>query len=150
MLELGSPKFWEQLEEDPKKLAAEVCSINLVDLDTTLQRHPAMRAWLNAAHENARVDEEKAKWEVDQAKAQALDVARQTVDPHTGKAKTVQVLDMEVTLNAMVKVKTLELFEAERKRGALRAMSNALEDRLQMLIQIAAKRRQEVRDSERS
>lgn len=145
-LELGGAQFWSDLRMDPKALAATVCHIDLNDLERTCQRHPALRAWINAAHETARMNEEKAEYALKLAQARALLQAKSEKDAHTDKAKTVQVLDAEVQLNEEVQRLTALLHAAQDERGGLRAMSNALEDRLQMLIQLSAKRRQEEQD----
>ena len=146
MTELGSVEFWERVENDPERLAMEVCKVDLVNLEQMLQKHPSTRAWVNAAHEVARIDEERARWHVTKARAEALLAAKSVPDPHTGKPKTVNVLDAEVECVESVRAATEELLAAQEKRGALRAMADALEDRKDMLIQIAAKQRQESRD----
>lgn len=144
--ELGSDAFWDRLDADPARLAAEVCAVDLVRLDETLQRHPALRAWVNAAHEAARIAEERAKWELTKARASALVRARAELDPVSKKAKAVAVLEAETELDAAVMELTAALLAAQERRGALRAMADALEDRKDMLIQIAAKARQEAKD----
>jgi hypothetical protein len=148
-MELGSREFWERLSLEPEKLAAEICSVDVVNLDVTLQHHSALRAWVNAAHESARIAEGKAEWEVTKARARATLKGKEEKDPHTEKPKTVEVLKAETETDTEVVRCTEALFLAQEKRGVLRAMSSALEDRLQMLIQISAKQRQEVRDSQR-
>lgn len=145
-MELGDREFWARLESDPKQLAAEVCSINVVSLNQTLEQHPALRAWVTAAYEVARIDEERAQWEVTKASARALLKAKEEKDTNTGKAKTGEVLKAEAEVDADVVRLTEELLRAQHKRSALRAMSTALEDRLQMLIQISANQRNENRD----
>ena len=145
-MELGDREFWDRLAAEPERVASEICSVNAVSLDTTLQQHASLRAWVNAAHEAAVIQEKRCKLAVTKARARALLKAKETSDTHTGKTKTVQVLDAEVeTDEEVVKTENL-LLDAEEKRGALRAISNAGEDRLQMLIQISAKQRQEARD----
>lgn len=146
MVELGSKEFWDRLVEDPKKLASEVNSIDLVDLQTTLQRQSSLHAWVNAAYEAASIDEARVEREVDKARARALLKAKEEKDKDTGKAKTVEVLKAEVELDAEVDKLTEKLFIAQDKSGGLKAMSYALNDRLQMLIQIAAKHRAEYND----
>lgn len=144
--ELGSQDFWLALAKDPARLAAEVCSVDVVNLDQTLQKHAALRAWVNAAHEVARTTEEGLKWEETKARARALLRAKEDNDPHTGKAKTVAVLEAEVTTTPEVIEHTEALLEQRKVRGSLRAMADALEDRKDMLIQIAAKQRKELED----
>lgn len=147
MIEFGSPEFWKRLDADPARLAAEICDIDVVNLDDTLQRHSSLRAWVNATHESARIAEERAKFEVTKARARALLKAKEVKDPNTGKDKTVPVIAAEVDVDAeVVRTTEAELVAAE-KRGALRAMSSALDDRLQMLVQIAAKQRAELKDN---
>lgn len=145
-LELGSKEFWDRLSLEPERLAAEICSVDVVNLDLTLQHHSALRAWVNAAHESARIDEERKKMEVTKSRARALLKAKGEKDSHTDKTKTVQVLDAEVETDVAVLAAEDLFMDAQEKRGVLRAMSNALEDRMQMLIQISAKQRAERRD----
>lgn len=147
MTELGSDEFWTRIAQDPARLAAEICFVDVANLDTTLQRHAGLRAWVNAAHEVARTDEERAKWELTKARALAYQKARADLDPISGKAKTVQALEAEVDLAESVQAATERLLTTQAKRGSLRAMADALEDRKDMLIQIAAKNRQEIRDT---
>ncbi len=145
-IQLGDATFWASLQEDPAKLAAEVCSIDLVNMEETLQRHASLRAWVNAAHEVARIAEEKAKWELTRTEAEVLLERKRELDEQTGKWKTIAALEAEVRVSLRVGTATEDLFEQQEKRGALRAMSSALEDRKDMLIQLAAKRRKEIED----
>ncbi len=148
-IELGNAKFWERLESDPKKLAMEVCLIDISNMNAALQKHAALRAWVNAAHESARIEEEQADYALTKAKATALLKAKEAKDKHTEKPKTVEVLKAETELDDAVIAAQSEYFIYARKRGALRAMSQALEDRLQMLIQLSANQRKEIEDSSR-
>lgn len=141
--ELGSVEFWDKLAADPAHLASAVCMIDITDLDLTLQFHAALHAWINAAHEVARVEEERTRWNLTRERALALLHARSGLDQTTGKAKTVDVLAAEADVAPAVQQANEELLAAMEKRGALRAMASALEDRKDMLIQIAAKRRAE-------
>lgn len=133
MTDLGSNEFWERIQREPARLAAEVCFVDVVNLVETLQKHPGLRAWVNAQHEVARIEEERAKWELTKARARALLDAKGTVDERKAAAE----------IAPAVIAAQEALFGTQEKRGALRAMADALEDRLQMLIQIAAKQRQE-------
>lgn len=145
---LGGAAFWEQLSDNPARLAAQVCLIDVHNMDRTLQRHASLRAWVNAQHETARVEEERAKWELTKTRARVLlqDV-RMTADSQTGKTKTKDVAEAEVELHDDVVACTEALLTAQQKRGALRAMADALEDRKDMLVQIAAKNRREQEDN---
>jgi len=134
---LGSEEFWKRLTEDPKALAAEVCFIDLTRLDETLQKHAATYAWVNAAHENARVEEEHAKWELTKARATALLKAQHP-------KKTIPVINAEVEVHPAVESATGWLLEAQRRRGALRAMATGLDKRTDMLVQLSARQRKEM------
>ena len=95
-IELGSKIFWEQMQDNPALLAATICQVDLVDLQGTLEKHPALVAWVNASFETSRVAEERAKWVLTRARSTALLNARMENDPNTGKPKTVGVLEAEV------------------------------------------------------
>lgn len=148
MVELGTKEFWDRLRNDPALLASEVCTIDIANLDQTLQIQPALRAWVNATYEVARIAEERLKWEVTKAKAVAHLKVRREVDPTTKKviSKTVGQLGAEVDLDENVQHAIAALLEQQETRAALRAMTDALEDRKDMLIQIAAKQRKELAD----
>lgn len=146
MTPLGVPVWWDRLNTEPQKLAAEVCLVDVSKLDETLQGHPALRAWVNAVHEGARIEEEQAKWQVTKSYALAFLRAKTTPDPDTGKGKNVDTLKAEAESDPEHVAAQEALFVIQRKRGALRAMADALEDRKDMLIQIAAKRRKEQED----
>jgi hypothetical protein len=141
MVDLGTQDFWKRLRSDPAQLAAEVCTVDVVALDETLQKHPALRAWVNAAHEVARIAEERLKWELTKTRAVVL-----LREKKRGPNKTVSVLEAEVDSSVEVEEATNKLLAQQEVRVALRAMANALEDRKDMLIQIAAKQRKELED----
>jgi len=146
-VELGTTNFWQRLQDSPERLAAEVCMIDIVNLDATLQHHAALRAWVNASHEVAKIEEERFKWEETKTRASVLltNLNRGT-DPETGKVKTMLVLQAEIDSYPAVQEIVAKRLDQQRTRAALRAMADALEDRLQMLIQISAKARKELQD----
>jgi hypothetical protein len=119
--------------------------VDMVNLEQTLQQHASLRAWVNAAHEVAETEYASGKWELTKAEAIALLRLKAETDPTSGKvvSKTVQVLEAEVQASQEVLDANTALLQASRKRGALRAMADALEDRKDMLIQISASRRKE-------
>ncbi len=131
---LGGAEFWERLANEPAKLAAEICLLDAADLDATLQKHAGLFAWVSATHEAARIAEERAKWEVTKARARAF---------VTIQGGTVGDRQAQVELLPEVQQSQEALFTAQEKRGALRAMADALEHRKDMLIQLSAKQRQE-------
>jgi hypothetical protein len=150
VVELGSARFWERLQADPARLAAEVCTINTVNIIQTLHEQPALRAWVNATHEMAKIEEEQARYELTKTRARVLLAAKaeEEAPAEPGgkgkvKGKTVAVLDAEVEDHAEVQAANEKLLAVMTKRSVLRAMSDALEDRLQMLIQISAHQRAE-------
>lgn len=140
-MELGTTEFWDKLRDDPAALAAEVCSIDLVNLHMSLQMHAALRAWVGAAHESARVAEARVNWDL--TKARALAMLR---FGEVGGRPPKHVLDARVEGDDDVIELTEALLNAQEKRGALRAMSDALDHRRDMLVQLAAKQRQEQSD----
>jgi len=148
-VELGSQEFWDRLTQHPAKLGAEVCMVDVVHLDRTLETHPALRAWVNATYEVARIQVERAEWEVTKARAiKLLDVKAQedAAKVGGGKGKTVDLMKAEVEVSSTVQAAMEALLDAQEKCGALKAMANALEDRKDMLVQIAAKHRKEYDD----
>lgn len=149
MVELGSADFWTRVQSEPARLAAEVCTIDVANLDRTLEQHAALRAWVNATYEVARISVERAEWELTKARATILLRVKAIVDPDTGKAKTMGVIDAEVVLSEEVQKATEDLRSVQERCVVLKAMSNALEDRRDMLIQIAAKQRKELEDYNR-
>lgn len=141
--ELGSKEFWDRLASDPKALAVEVCTIDLVDLDRTLYQHPGLRAWINVAFENAQTEKERAEWKVTKARAAAFLKAKEVPDPQTNKQKNADTCKAEAEQSPELEAAMQELFVAQDKLGALKAMAKALEDRKDMLVQISANRRKE-------
>jgi hypothetical protein len=145
VVQLGDTAFWNRLQENPAELAAEVCKIDIAHLDETLQKHAALRAWVSAAYETARIGEARLEWEDVKTRARLmLEVPR--MDPQTGKPKTMTVINAEVELVPVVMDVMERLLAQQEVRGALHAMTRALEDRKDMLIQIAAKQRKEMDD----
>lgn len=144
--ELGSTEFWQRLAADPKALALEVCTIDAVDLERTMYQHPGLRAWVNAACEVARVEKGRAEFGITKARAVAFLKAKEAPDQQTNKQKNADTCKAEADASPEVEAAYERLFSADDQYGALRAMSTALEDRKDMLVQISAKRRQEARD----
>ena len=138
---LGTEEFWARIRTDPAQLAAEVCSINIAKLDETLERHASLRAWVNAAFEVARINEARAKWEQTKAQARATITIKQSKP-----SATVQMVEAERDLDPAIENATEHLFTQQEIRGGLHAMVSALEDRRDMLIQIAAKQRKEMQE----
>ncbi len=145
-MDLGNTAFWENFKTDPASLAALVCSVDVINLDRTLQQHSALRAWVGATYECARIEEEKLKWQVTKTRALALLFAKKEMDPDTNKPKALAVLAAEADIAESVQQAGAALHAQQEKRGALRAMDKALEDRKDMLVQIAAKQRKEMEE----
>ncbi len=146
-MDLGSTAFWERLQKDPGRMAHEVCSIDLVNLEITLQHHAALRAWVTAAHETHRILEERKKWELTKTKARILKLAREVKDEFTGKLKTTAVLEAERDDHPEVADAVEALLQQQQTRGTLRAMVEALGDRKDMLVQLSARQRKEMDDT---
>ena len=136
MTDLGSEEFWRRVSAEPARLAAEVCYIDVAQIEQAMQKHPALTAWVLAQHEVARIAEERAKWTLTVARARAYARAQGTVDERKSAVET----DGEVMAAQEI------VFASQEKRGALRAIADALESRTQMLVQISAKQRQEAKD----
>lgn len=145
--ELGSVAFWNLLKLQPESLARSICTINLNNLEQELEQHPAIRAWVTAAYETARIKEEQAKWELTKIRSRTLLNAKEEKDSISGKAKTIQQLDAEVDIHQEVIDATTKYYEASTISGVLKAMTKGLEDRKDMLIQLAVRQREEQRDS---
>lgn len=147
---IGDDAWWERLAEDPKRMAAEVCHIDVVNLDKTLRQHASKRAWFNAAHETARIEEAQAEFEVVKARARAVLRSKEGQAPglKRGQGKSVEIIKAEAETDAEY-ITAMEIYlDARRRRAALKAISEALEDRLQMLMQISANQRKERHDSQ--
>jgi hypothetical protein len=140
---LGTKEFWQRLRTSPAQLAAEVCSINIVQIDETLQMHASLRAWVNAALEVARIDEAKLTWHETKTRAAILLMLKR-IDPDTNKPKTVTMLDAEAIQQPELQKITEQILKQKEITGGLKAIEKALEDRKDMLIQIAAKQRKEM------
>lgn len=143
-VELGSTEFWERLASAPERLGAEVCMVDMANLEQTLQHHASLRAWVNAVHEVAETEYAAAKWELTKTEALVLLRLRAETDTIGQLVKrTDKVLQAETEASPEVAEANQAVLQAARKRGALRAMASALEDRKDMLIQISASRRKE-------
>lgn len=140
---LGTDTFWTELKERPAELARRICEVDVADLHGTLQRHSALRAWINAAHETAKIHEERCKWKLTRVRARVRFEIKE--DPDLD-ARTVADLDAAVELHPDVVSATDTYLDAGGVRAALRAMSDAMEDRKDMLIQISANMRREYYD----
>lgn len=144
-IQLGTTEFWDGLRNDPAALAAKVCTIDMANLDETLQQHASLHAWVSATYEVAKIHEHRAKWEVTKAEA-TVRLQLRTLPEPSGKLKTEKTLDAEVEVSPEVQAAQLIHFDKQETSGALKAMTESLEDRLQMLIQIAAKQRATQKD----
>lgn len=142
-MDLGTSEFWQHLKDDPAGLARQLCTIDMVNLDRTLEQHPALRAWINAAYEVARVEEEKCKWTLTKAEAIATLLFAKEKDPLTKKAKLATIIKAEVSNDLEVKRAMNKLHAQMEIRGALKAVVDALADRKDMLVQISANQRKE-------
>lgn len=147
---LGTAAFWDLLKTQPETIAREVCKIDLVDIEGTLQRHAGIRAWVGAAFESSRIIEEQAKWRLAKTRGRVLLEARTLHDPNTNKPKTVEVLKAEVDVHPDVNAGEEEVLEAQRTKGVLKVIYDSLGDRRDMLIQIASRQRKELEDATRS
>ena len=89
--ELGSDEFWAQLSTTPEHLAAAICMVDVANLDQTLERHPPLRAWVNAAVVMAKIELDRAKWEETKARARAMLRVKEVDDSTPDKKKAAPV-----------------------------------------------------------
>lgn len=126
---------FERLEQDPGPYVAEVCALNLMNIDETLERHPALYAYAVAGYEGARIDEARAKFTMERARSQAF--GELVKENAIGTAKEL------VPNDPAVQRATEAWLEAKRMVAGLRALTAGLEHRRDMLIQISSRQKRE-------
>lgn len=141
---LGTEAFWSLLRSQPELVAKEVCAIDLINIEETLQKHSGLRAWVGAAFESCRIQEEQAAWRLAKTRGKVLLEAKGAMDPNTGKAKTVEALKAEVDVHPDVDAAEQEVIVAKGMKGVLKIIYDSLGDRRDMLIQIASRQRAEM------
>lgn len=121
-----------------RRQVSEYCRINLANLDEALQRQPSLFAYASACFEMAKVNEAKAKWDMEVALSQAFQVfmdqdSKMTVGAAEKKMKSVPSVQEAVRV----------YHQAMQLCARLKGLTNGLEHRRDMLVQLSARERQE-------
>ncbi len=131
---------FEALYTEPAKQAAQICTINLGDLWTTLAVHPALVAFVVASYESARISEARTKAELERTRArQYTRIVEEQPKLAAGK------VEMQVESTEAVEHAYNDWLDAAAKTAALKAVVTGLEHRKDMLVQIASRQKQEMK-----
>ena len=138
----STPSKWidfKALESAPENTVAELCRIDLADLISTMELHPALYGFAAAHHESAKIAEVQKAAEVDRIKA-AVFLALAQQDPTLPVNRLERLVETNLDYQAAVK----DHIAAKRRAGALRSLVNGLEHRRDMIIQIASRQKHEM------
>lgn len=126
-------------EWEARQIVTDFCSVDLVDMMTTLGRHAGLYAYAVAACEMAKVDEARASWEKEQAKSRAFSRLVTENPKITASAAEVRIpLDAEY-------IAAVESYLSTRVTLArLKALVEGLGHRRDMLVQLASRQRAEL------
>lgn len=127
----------DRLLESPALEAAKLCAINLADIEDTMQKHPALFAYAAASYEVERVKEARAKAGLERIRAEVFQIESQD--------KAVSRVKEEIDANPRVIAAQDILLRTQQRVAVLRAVVESLTQRRDMLIQLAARQRQEIR-----
>lgn len=130
------PKLTEQ---QVSEVVAQYCEINLADIETALSRQASLYSYVVAAYELAKVAEAQEKWNFEQTKADAF-IKIQSLDPKESATS----IDRKILQAQTVRDAAKAHFSAQANTARLKALVSGLEHRRDMLVQIAAKMRQEM------
>lgn len=125
-------------EGSPAEIASYV-TVNEADIRETLSRHSGIYAYVAVQYREAKVEVARAKREVDRVRASVFNYIQEQ-DPGLAIGKT----ERRVETNERVEEAEAALRKAELREGRLRAASEALEHRKDMLQNIAAILRREM------
>lgn len=131
---------FDKLKEAPAETVAKHCSINLANLEETMQNHPSLYAYAVASYETARAAEARAKWNEERVRAE---VFNQIQDEEPGLA--IGRTERRVDDHADVVDASAKRFRLAREVAALKALVRGLEHRRDMIQQIAARQREELK-----
>lgn len=128
------------LEADPEdvpRLVAKACAIDLGDLESTLQKHPGLYAYVVARFEMARIDEYRAKrlLEIEQAGA-----FKALVEELSAVSRAEKLVDLDEDVIKQKEVVT----EAYALTARLKALLAGFDHRRDMLLQISSRQRAEM------
>lgn len=125
-------------EREAAAKIAEYCTINTQDLETALARQASLYSYAVAGHEIAEVDQAKAKFSLDKAKATSYGIL---LDQKPKAPDT--ILSKEILTLPLVTKAQDDLIRAMGVCARLKALVSGLEHRKDMLVQISAKQRRE-------
>lgn len=129
------------LSKEPAKYAAQVCGINLNDIQSTMGMHPALVAYVVACYEIARVKSARAEENVKRVRGRAYAEILER-EPKRAAAK----IESEVDGRPDVIAATDEWLAKTEHVAHLKALVTGLDHRLSMLVQIASRQKQEVKN----
>lgn len=128
----------QQLFAKPAEVIADLVTIDINNLEEDMVNHPRLVAWATVTYENTRALAEAAKWDVEYMTSQAYHELFAKEGMSIGKAEKLVGSDIKVT-NQQKKHQALR-----RQVVVLRALVTALDHRKDMIVQIAARQRQEI------
>lgn len=133
---------WERLRNDPEKEVARICTIHLANLMDVCVKHPAIVAYSVAMHERAKVEHERAKGRVQRVRARRFAMLSKA---EPGRA--VRRLELDVDADAEVESAETAMYEAQERVAVLRALVEGLNHRRDMLMHLAPRQRDELRNT---
>jgi hypothetical protein len=132
---------WEALNgDDPAAEIARVCAIDVTDMETVMQAHPALFGYASASYEVARAQQSTAEWSLDRTKAAVFE-EKKAEDPKASVSGIKEVLENDPKVIAA----SNEVLQSTRRALLLKSLVNALDHRRDMIIQISARHREEMR-----
>lgn len=130
---------FKKLFEAPESEIVEIVRISLRNLIETMARHPGLYGYAAAAYELAKVRQLENEYNLKQTKATAYG---KLLEKNTATAATA-LLDSQPEVIAA----QATLIKQMKEVAALAALVRALDHRRDMLVQIAARQRQEQNNS---
>jgi len=129
----------EQLFREPLTVIPSLVTIDIVNLENVMINHARLVAWAVIVYEEAKSLEASAKWDLDYMRSKAQAALFQN-DPKLamGKAEAMATSDISVSTQAR------KYQELQRKTSILKSLVSALEHRRDMIVQLAARQRQEI------
>lgn len=125
------------LYANPAQVMAELVVIDLVDLERCLAKHALLYAFIVGTCEQEKAMAAAAKGDLDFILSQETLRNRETMSSNVGAE---QVAKIGVRYIAQLKKKQ----EHDRRSGILKRFVDALDHRRDMIVQIAARQRQEI------
>lgn len=131
----------DALRDNPAFEVARICQIDTRDLDRALMTQAGLAAYAYSLHESARAAEQEAKYAYERAKAEEFSRLRD------GGAAIGQANE-QAELGEAVSAARQAAMAKEATTRQYYALVRGLEQRRDMLIQLSARQRQEMRSFE--